>query len=583
MSYLVFFLACIAAHRIWNFEDIFTPLRTRLLKRKHWWTKPVLCHACNPFWIAVSLAALQVTVQSPWVDGFFLALAAYTPVRASLWIYQNVERVLKAMTARPEMPLPQVTAGNNTASKEADRFLADHWEKQQKRVLMDLSTTTPPPAAEKGCSACAKKKAAIVADQVKAQGYDKRIVLMTALSYFPPAYSVSTVVFDQARMLARNPKWLVQIWVMEGTNLDRLPPLPENIVVRPIIPNVAWKEDVINVGAAERLALAVRSNLFPLGNATIITHDLLFISHYLTFAAAIHAIGQTKAFAWLHVCHSAAAKERPDGEARKYRATLPAGHRLLCLNEADSLFLAEYYDVDIRRVSVAANARDITTFGAVDSMAATIIDEHALADADVVQIFPVSGTRMGAKGVPTIIRILGEIVKKGLTAKLVLVNAHSNSAAVGATLAAYKEHAIKEGLGAENLIITSERFPQTQAEGLSVQAVHDLFAVSNLFILPSLSEASSLVMMEAALSGCVIVSNSSLHTLRNISESALSFPFGSLRDPGDKSDHAIVAQTIVDELQTSRANRSKRCVLKHRSYRAIAEQLVEAIDVTPPV
>jgi glycosyltransferase involved in cell wall biosynthesis len=569
MNYIVFFLACIAAHRIWNFEEIFTPLRTRLLRRKHWWTKPVLCHACNPFWIAVLLAALQLTVEEQWVEGLFLALAAYVPMRASLWVYQNIERVFKVATPRVEAPTPKAP------SKPAPVVATEVFEK--------LAAPTEPPAQEKGCSACAKKKAAIVEEQTKAQGYEKRIVLLTALSYFPPAYSVSTVVFDQARMLARNPKWLVQIWVMEGTKLDSLPPLPENIVVRAIVPNVAWKEDVIDVGAVERLALAVRSNLFPLGNATIITHDLLFISHYLTFAAAIHAIGQTKAFAWLHVCHSAAAKERPDGEARKYRATLPAGHRLLCLNGADSLFLAEYYDVDIRRVSVAANARDITTFGAVDPMAATIIDENALTDADVVQIFPVSGTRMGAKGVPTIIRILGQIIKKGLKAKLVLVNAHSNSGAVRATLDAYKEHADKEGLGAENLIITSERFPHTQAEGLSVQAVHDLFAVSNLFILPSLSEASSLVMLEAALSGCLIVSNSSLHTVRNISDWSMSFPFGSLRDPGDKSDPALVAQTILDELQTSRVNRGKRTVLRHRSYRTIAEQLVEAVDVTPPV
>jgi glycosyltransferase involved in cell wall biosynthesis len=291
-----------------------------------------------------------------------------------------------------------------------------------------------------------------------------------------------------------------------------------------------------------------------------------------------------KAFAWLHVCHSAASKERP-ANVPAVRITLPPKHRLLCLNEADVEHLAAHYATSKDNVVTAPNARDITTFGRFDPHAELIVDRYGLAEADVVQVFPVSGTRMGAKGVPVLISIFGHLAKLGLKVKLVLVNAHSNSDAVRNVIGAYRKDARSAGLASDDLIVTSEDFPGSSADGLSIQAVHDLFQVSNLFVLPSISEASSLTLLEAAMSGCLIVTNGSLHTVRSSLNptACISARFGSVREPGDTSDHAQLAEQIAQALSMSLMNQAKRDVLRRYSYRAVGERLVAAVVSTPAV
>lgn len=567
-DFMITALAAIGAHRLWNYEDIFAPIRSRIPLR--WWTKPLLCRMCNAFWIGLAVLATHRYATDPVSPLVLLSLAVYGPIRGLVWMYSALAEV-------GSRPLPPVVVPADTATPPAKVWAID----------AERAVAKPPEAAapaKPGCSTCAQKRTAVQEQHTKAMSFERRVVLMTAMTSFPSSYSVATCVLEQARMLAADGKTFVQIWAMEGANTNGLP-LPSNVEIKKVIPTVHWQEDKVIEADVGRLVTVVRDNLMPLGNATVITHDLLFISHFISFAAAIHQLADLKAFAWLHVCHSAAGKERPRADALKYRATLPKGHYLLCLNPNDRKYLADYYGTAIERVHVAPNARDITTFGRFDPHALHLVHKHRLAEADVVQVFPVSGTRMGAKGLPTIIKILGRLAMMGLKTKLVIVNAHSNTPAVQQTLAAYAKHAADAGLGAENMIVTSDEFTGSAADGLPASAVRDLFLVSNLFIMPSLSEASSLVLLEAAMSGCLIVSNSSLHTLEGFIDPKFSIeaPFGSVREPGDRSDHAALARQIAEALATSVLNQCKRDVLRRFNHRVIAEQLLQAIEATPRV
>ncbi len=605
-DFIVYVLACIGVHRIWNFEDIFQPLRRRLLVPHNRrveagkWSplKALLCHACNAFWIALGIAASILFAPFPLVLLAEKSFAGYAVVRFALWSYAAIPPVFKILSKTRAEPSMAAKTTPTPAAAESPDYQALPAYKTPPYVLAmppaEAAKLAHKPATEqkaiattevKDCGCNAKKKA-LVTEQSRAKEFERRVVLLTSLASFHPSYSLVSVIFDQARMLAMNAKWLVQIWVHEGTDLKDLPPLPENVEVRTIVPRVAWKLDVVDQADRQRLASTVRGHLLQLGNATIISHDMIFISHYLTFAAAIHDIADTKAFTWLHVCHSAAEKNPlMPGNDRKYRYSLPDGHYLLCLNPAERDHLASHYHTSVERVFVAPNARDITAFGDFHCRAATLTQKHRLAEADVVQVYPVSSTRLAPKGVDVVVDVLARIATKhGKTVRLVLPNAHANAQAEKDTLAKFRERAVGRGLPSDALVITSEEFPDSSADGLPAAAVKDLFTVSNLFIFPSLSELSSLVMREAAISGCLMVSNISLHTTPvDLALPGLSFPFGSLRSGASRANLDEVAAKVVEALDSNPMNTTKRFSLRRYCYRVVGEELRAIIESAKPV
>ncbi len=213
-----------------------------------------------------------------------------------------------------------------------------------------------------------------------------------------------------------------------------------------------------------------------------------------------------------------------------------------------------------------------------------MVDDYALGFADVVQVYPVSATRMKDKGVGKIIDIMGWLHRNNkLSCKLVLVAAHANGAAEKEALAAYRAQADDVGLPVDFLVVTSEVFPDTATNGLPQAVVRDLFSVSNLFIFPTISEASSLVLVEAALSGCLLVTNRSLHTVAGsaLAEHALEFPFGSLRTPEAATESVSVANAIADNLWKNKINRGKRRALRVFNFSAIGHQLSDCVLETP--
>lgn len=577
MTIFIYFLACIGVHRLWNFEDIFGPARKWLLKhhnaaesKRGWsWLKPVLCQACNAFWIAVLLSALFLVPASPLIEAAVRAFAAYAVVRGILWVYGTASLItarLRIATAPKSLPSVPVKYSTPSLTPSA---------------IIKTPAAVEPSAKDATCTPCQANKQKVIAEQERTKKFKKRIVLLTSLSSFERSYSLVSVILDQARMLSANPDWLVQIWVTATANLNDAPVLPTNVEIKRLVPSIPWKLDVVDPAHRELLSANLLLHLMQLGNATIITHDLLFIAHYLTAAAAIHDIGATKNFSWFHVCHSAAEKNPPMPEDdKRYRYMLPVGHKILCLNEAEQDYIAAHYHTTSDNVLVVPNARDITSFGHFDSLAAQLTHGHGLAEADVVQIFPVSGTRLTAKGLETVVDVFARLVRNHqLKVRLVVANAHSNGASEKLALARLRQHAENVGLPAPALVITSEELPATAVYGLPASTVKDLFAVSNVFVFPSISELASLVLLEAAVSGCLMVTNRSLHTLPKevVFSDDLSIPFGSLRNAAHV-DLDKVAASIATRLAESPMNQTKRAVLRRYSYEAVGETLRSVVD-----
>src|SRR5690606_36769741 len=201
----------------------------------------------------------------PYADIVLTGLALYPAVRGLVWVYGNIGRIQASRSeTSPSAPLKAVVA----PPPDDPKTCAD-MEKQ---------------GLESPCSA-KKRKLQETIDIFRA--YEKRFVIMTALHNFDPSYSLTSVILNQALALpTANPKGGIVLLVMT-TCKDPDIALPENILIRKAIPPVPFREDEVHEGSVRILSKAIRGQLMTLGNATVITHDLLFVSQFLTFAAAI--------------------------------------------------------------------------------------------------------------------------------------------------------------------------------------------------------------------------------------------------------------------------------------------------------
>lgn len=423
---------------------------------------------------------------------------------------------------------------------------------------------------------------ALLQEQASARSYDRRFVLFTWFADLHASYSLVTAVFDQARILARNPKHLVQVWVLTVCNLEGAPTdLPPNVSIRRCVPPIPLPIDTAEPKAERLLVGQLRPHLLVLGDATIIAHDLLFVRDYVTVAAAIHHhLGTIPGFRWFHVCHSAPAATRPDqGSDVRYRTSLPEGHTLISLAASHREGLAAYYGTTVDRVRVAPNARDLRSLLNASPDVAELIERYRLLEADVVQILPVSTPRAKTKGILTIIQVFAELAKTR-TVRLVVPNAHAQGQSV--LLAEIRAAARSAGLADEALIFTSEALPARGAYGLTQAEMHVLFQCSNLFLFPSISEACSMSVLEAALNGCLLVLNESLPSLFDIlpRSQCLAYPWGSVVaevPPEQQPSPARVAKTVATLLHESSAQLTKRSVLRTHNFAAIEPVLLEAL------
>jgi glycosyltransferase involved in cell wall biosynthesis len=564
--------AVIGVHRLYNYEEIFAPIRNAIGYDRAW-LKPIWCAKCNAFWIAIVILCVHMLVPEPWSTAALTVLAIYPWVRATMWMYAVGARILGS-TVIPTLPV------NLAASAEVDALMAKKREEAPKQVLVPAPAATAP-EQKPGCAPCESAKKASEKRQVEQKknlGYERRFVLMTPMiTDWSPSYSVAAVILDQARMLAADPKNLVQVWVTTTCNAGNFPALPENVEIKKVLPPIPLTADYVDEKARDLFFGQILQPLLILGNATIIAHDLLFVNSYLTIAAAIHEkLASVNGFRWFHFCHSAPSPIRPADAKVLYRASLPEGHRLMCLAESQKNALATYYGVDPSRVDVVPNARDLRTLTSVSPRIFDFISKHQLLTADIVQVLPLSTPRAGAKGLSHIIAIFAALARRGKTVRLVVANAHANQNE--GVLIEFMKIAKAAGLPEDALVFTSLAFPDLAVFGLPTADVQALFQVSNLFVFPTISEACSLTLMEAAANGCHLVLNASTPSLFDIvpKDACRSFHWGSVTEkvlPGDMPDPDHVAAIIVDDLAASLANRSKRAVLRTHSLDAVGARL----------
>jgi hypothetical protein len=129
------------------------------------------------------------------------------------------------------------------------------------------------------------------------------------------------------------------------------------------------------------------------------------------------------------------------------------------------------------------------------------------------------------------------------------------------------------------VILTCSVLPDTRANGLDADTIRSLWGVTNVFMLPSISEAGSLILLEAALAGCVLVLNQSLPALHDYIplNKAIWVPWGSIKGPGEELKPEHIAQYAEGIWSQATGNLRRQMMQKH-SLESYAVALGEILD-----
>jgi len=448
--------------------------------------------------------------------------------------------------------------------------------KQPVTIAPITGTVSKNPPAEPGCTSCAiasELKANGTLDRVRAENIAdhtaglpaRRVVILTSLGDFNPAYSLVTCILDQARALHLAGK-RVSVFVNKGCNRTQLPPLPPEIEIRDVMPAHSLKEDVVHEKTYTDTLTALVTHLRYFGSAAVITHDFVFQSWFVTYAKVMHEISKQLGaqFRFYHVMHSSVGSPPRDPEIRKLRATIPTGHQMLALSEADLPYLTKYYGATMDRFYVVPNIRDPRLLLNLSAEACEIVDKTQLHLASIAQVYPLSAPRMSAKGLQHVIRLFAKLQQEtdsSAQLRLVVVDAHANGIEGKKQKASMQALAVAEGLHDGVLWFSSDIVPKKAASGLSANDVQGLMRLANLFAFPSVSEAGSLVLQEATLAGNLVVLNASLPCLLEQYRGAhvLAHPWGSSKretpDPSEGLGGLVntIWQRVLENSKVSRA------------------------------
>ncbi len=401
----------------------------------------------------------------------------------------------------------------------------------------------------------------------------KKIGIFTTFYNYDRAYSLVSVVHDQLVSHLRH-GYTPVLFVLESFK-DHLD-VPEGVEIRAVIPQIIlepyaglkypdnWLEDV------DKVVTALKEHAQDI--EVMITHDVIFIDTYLPYNIGLRE--SDLRCRYLHWIHSAPSP-RPvlQDNIHSNRYNLPPNSKLVYLNHDKVIALAEMYGTFPRNVRVIPNSRDPRTFWEYDRFMLDLVDKYDLFSADIISVYPLSTTRMvDGKQIDVVIKIHEELKKLGYKTKLIVPNAHANGDI---------ERELCKARATQDVIFTSLEEPKFE-HGVSSRIVSDLFRLSNVFIFPSISENCSLVLLEAMLSGNMLVLNKDCSGLQEFAGvNALYFKMGNL-DMGIRNEEQAlkrdeyyrdIALIIKSEFEINKPLQAKRKTLQDYNLDTIFDKI----------
>jgi glycosyltransferase involved in cell wall biosynthesis len=265
-------------------------------------------------------------------------------------------------------------------------------------------------------------------------------------------------------------------------------------------------------------------------------HDILFLRQHEEWAKAIRELAKESPIRWLHWQHS-----RGD-----HNPIEPMERSDFCYPNRDDLgHVARINSTTMEQVHYIPHPLDFGYLGWPD-LAIRVAEDYQFPFVDVSMIYPTRLDRQ--KQVEMAVRVFAGLKRAGKSVCLLVADAY----ATGEHFKEYKRECLKLarelGLSEKEFAFLGEVYEEC-TYGTPRQTVKALFEMSNLFMQVSTSETSSLVVLEAALAGNLVVLNADFKPIHHLYGKALTLPFGSIFENVKYYRHVVTADGEITKVE----------------------------------
>lgn len=398
-----------------------------------------------------------------------------------------------------------------------------------------------------------------------------KVAILTNMMEFLPGYSLTGIVKDQARMLARYGHE-VHLFVNDQYNGETF---SDDVILEKKIPfahliDYTSQNDITedHKKTVKATSAMLRKELADFDFA--FTHDFVFTGWFMPYGlGCIEASKNLPDLHWLHWIHSVPTRMSDWWTIRAYG---PA-HKIIYPNAHDIIQAAEQYRGYIDNVRAIHHIKDLRSWFDFAPETCELIDQvPGIMQADIVQILPASVDRLSAKRVREVILIFSHLKRMGRSVCLVIANQWATGRQQKQSVQEYIVLASQAGLVPGKEVIFTSEIKAEYEVGISKRMVRELFQCSNLFIFPTREESFGLVVPEASLAGGVLmILNKSLGMQREVSGgNALYFDFGSYNHQFHALDENAylkdIAIIILGRMRQDESIMSKNFARQHYNY-----------------
>lgn len=404
-----------------------------------------------------------------------------------------------------------------------------------------------------------------------------KIAILTNFMEFNPGYSLTGIVQDQVKMF-QSQGHPVKLFVNSQYNMTNHDKDKFDHNVSEELPPVDLYRDVpfshlidytsINDLSDHHKEIAQQTKDVLVKELKdvqhVLCHDLTFQGWHLPYGigtiAASKELPDTKFYHWVHSTPSSNRDWWDFG-------TWGRNHKIIFPNKTEQVRVAEQYKTMPKNVACIPHIKDLRTWNDFSQDSNDFISDHPeVLSSDIVQIYPISSDRLGAKRLDIVLEIFSHFKKMGYRICLVIANQWATGRQRKEDIKKYIQ--LAESLGLENdkdFIFTSEWDEGKYDTGIPKQMLRDLATCSNMFIFPTREESFGLVGAEIPLStACITITNRSLAMMKEIHGGFTdSYHFGSFDHNFTAPDHKKYYKDIA---QLAHSTFRLNDVVLHRTF-----------------
>lgn len=349
----------------------------------------------------------------------------------------------------------------------------------------------------------------------------KKVAIFTNFFEYDEAYSLIRVANDQIKMLVKN-GYKPKVIVSESFTPKSAFAYPEVEICK--LPNVPCHNEVKKDETFDSDVFNISTKLLEyLKDVDVcITQDIVYKPSELKYQMAARAIvDKLPGIKWLHWINSATPPITlnslmgifTDQYLKLMEKPFPNSYYVF-FNDISKEIVARNFSTDVKNVRIVHHPSDLDElYGVNDPQLKSFIEKRGIYSADAICVYPIRLDR--GKQVEHVIKTMAMVKSFDLSVRCIVVDFHSTGGDKVTYRDELKNIGIDYGLSPIELAFTSEFCDEWNVR-VSHENVLALMRMSNVFIMPSVSESYSYITQEAALAKNIIVLNQDFPPFRDM-------------------------------------------------------------------